>query len=76
MSTEPIQQIKMDILKNSFNLIHSTINKCTTKGQFTLDEAYLLKLNLNNLFIGIETLEKYQTAMTDVTEVTNVDENI
>lgn len=60
-----IPQIKMENLKNSFNFIHSVLNKCVSKGLFTLDDAYLTKINLNNIHLGINTLEKYQNLFMD-----------
>jgi hypothetical protein len=60
-----IQQIKIENLRNSFNFINNAINRCVTKGQFTLDEAYITKLNLNNIYLGIDTLEKYQNLLID-----------
>lgn len=66
---ENIKQFKIESLKESFNFINSVINRCTIKGQFTLDEAYLIKLNLNNIYMGIDTLEKYQISLNDVSNV-------
>lgn len=74
MENNTIQQIKMDNLKNSFNFIHSLLNRCTTKGQFTLDEAYLAKINLNNIYTGIDILEKYQNAVNNMNN--NVSETV
>jgi hypothetical protein len=61
-----IPQINIDNLKTSFNFINSLLNRCNTKGLFTLDEAYMAKVYLNSIYLGIDTLDKYQNVCHDV----------
>lgn len=56
-----IDIINIDTLKKSHEQIYSILNKCTLKGNLSLDEAFITKINLNNIYASINILEKYQS---------------
>lgn len=56
-----IQQIT-----KSYEAIYEALNNATTKGLFTLDEAFMLKLHSNNIIRTIDVLDKYQKLVTEL----------
>ena len=59
MSTE-LPFLNIDEQKKSLEILQDTLNKCCREGKFTMDEAFLNKMALNNLTNTVNALNHYQ----------------
>jgi len=62
----PLEILNIVQLNESCKLIKNALNKACLAGSFNIDEAYLIKIAINNLEKSTGVLEKYQEFAQDL----------
>ena len=60
---DTIDLVDLKVLSDSLAVVNTALNVATTKGSFNLDEAFKVKISLNNTIKACETLEKCQNLL-------------
>jgi len=68
--------LKIDEVKKSYDILHDALDKAVKEGLFGLDETFTIGLCCNNMLTTIDTLDKYQKVVVELSNANGSNENV